>query len=142
MSLLNTIRGLFSKGTSSYNDFELAILYAVMKKIPEEKQLPIKKRISQINLVQRLDGGREVNGFQMKMGRSVFAEETKIINSEGEKILAKAKIFTKGTPRELSCKIWMVDGHLFSLEFDEPTEHIEGKDIKTISIEYVEPMLI
>jgi len=87
-----------------------------------------------VNLVQRLDGGREINCFVMRKGKPVLEDETRIDGSQGQKQLAYVVIQGKpGTAN--SGKVWLIDGDLFSLEFNYPTEHATSSEVEDIQVE-------
>ncbi|MEO8276239.1 MAG: hypothetical protein ABI639_08455 [Thermoanaerobaculia bacterium] len=94
----------------------------------------MQRRIDQINLVQRLGGGEQVNSYQMIKGKPALDRSTSLPTSCGESILAVFKVMRE---RNLlvSGKIWLVDGMLFSLEFDKPTEHLVDDASLTVLVE-------
>lgn len=138
-SMLTKILTFFSMGTSGFNDYELAILNAISDQLSEELQERLHRRINSVNLVQRLDGGREVNAYAMekrhpmKKRRPILDDATRLNSSAEESILATFQI-TGSVGTANSGKAWLVNGFFFSLEFDEPTEHARKENISEIII--------
>ncbi len=75
-----------------------------------------------VNLVQRLDGGREVNAYALENGKPVFYNSTRLTAEDKEQRLA-AFSFVGSNQIIYTGAAWLVNGQLFSLEFDNPTEH-------------------
>jgi len=86
-----------------------------------------------VNLVQRLDGAREVNCYEMQAGKPHFDESTRLIESTGEYALAKFA-FESSRDERFSGQIWLVNGFFFSLEFDKATEHVIDDHIMKLVI--------
>lgn len=125
---------LFRGGTSSFNTFERMVLDGIRVMLLPELQGRFEARIRAINLVQRLDGGREVNCFSLVKGRATLDLETRIDDSNGEKVFATFSVEGPLGTRN-SGKVWLVDGNLFSLEFEEPTEHARPETIRAVRCE-------
>lgn len=138
MSLWNQFRALVKGGTAGFNGFEHKVLNAVIEMLPPDAQEKIKARILSINLVQRLDGGREVNCFSLKGGRSVLEEATRIDSQIGERKLARFCVETTNEGLNAG-DVWLVDGNLFSIEFQNPTEHADAVLVKSIQVELSSP---
>jgi len=137
MGLLDSLQRFFKAGTNGFNDFERLVLSKVVEALPFALQGRLQRRIEAVNLVQRLDGGREVNCFVMQQGKPVLPVETRIDATAGEKSLAKFVVEgSAGTAN--SGQIWLVDGNLFSLEFDQPTEHADANAVAGVRVELVE----
>lgn len=132
-NVLSRILRYFQAGTPGFNDYEMAILDAIAKQLSEESRERLQRRIEGVNLVQRLDGGREVNSYVMKGRHPMMEDSTRLDSSAGEKLLAEFDVLGSiGTAN--SGKAWLVDGNLFSLEFDEPTEHARKKEISDVVV--------
>lgn len=134
MGLLDVARILFKAGTSRFSDFERLVLSHVATELPADLQERFQRRIEAVNLVQRINGGREVNCFVMSNGKPTLDLATRIDFEVGEKLLAKFAIDARpGT--ENTGKIWLVDGNLFSIEFDQATEHAEPSAVVGVRID-------
>jgi hypothetical protein len=136
MGLLSKFVNFIRFGTASFTDYERRVLRAVEERLSTETGERFRKRINAVNLVQRIDGGREVNCFVIFKGRAILAEETRINSSSGEQILAR---FTVRGPLGTSNtgNVWLVDGNLFSIEFNDPTEHADPGSIEKIDVEMI-----
>lgn len=134
MRLWNQFRALLKGGTPGFNDFEHKVLNAVIEKLPPDAQGKLKARISSINLVQRLDGGREVNCFSLKGGHPALDEATRIDSQIGERKLARFWVETTNEGLNVG-EVWLVDGNFFSIEFQNPTEHAAASLVKSVEVE-------
>lgn len=137
MGLLDSLQRLFKAGTGGFNDFERVVLNRVVAALPRALQGRLQQRIEAVNLVQRLDGGREVNCFVMQQGKPVLQVGTRIDATAGEKALAKFVVDgPSGTAN--TGQVWLVDGNLFSLEFDRPTEHADPSAVRNVRVDLAE----
>jgi hypothetical protein len=134
MSLISAIFGVFRKGTSTFSEFENHVLQAVMHELAPQAAARMASRIRSVNLVQRLDGGREVNCYCMRGGRATINESERLVDQDGEIELARVKIEgPAGTANKAT--LWLVGGQFFSIEFDEPTEHAQETAATGIQVE-------
>jgi hypothetical protein len=85
----NEICAFFRRGTPGFNTLELKILRGVEVQLSSLQAERLQRRIQQVNLVQRLDGGREVNSYQMRGGQPTFDESTRLTDSPGEHAFAR-----------------------------------------------------
>lgn len=140
MGLLSAIIGVFRRGSRGFSEYELRVLEAIARELRPDVAARLQYRIESINLVQRLDGGREVNAFSMSGGHATTNEPGRLDRLPGEHKLAYVEV--SGAPGTANtCVVWLVDGHLFSLEFDEPTEHADESAIEAIKAEVLIPAL-
>jgi hypothetical protein len=127
-------KNFFKAGSSSLSEFERAVLARVSQALPPEEEQKLRNRIESVNLVQRLDGGREVNCYVMHGGSPVFPEETRLDFSKGERLLAKLTI-TGPLGTANSGSVWLINGNFFALEFRSPTEHANANSITDIQVD-------
>lgn len=133
MGIGAVMTGLFGRGTPGFTDFESRVLSALSAILSAAEMDRLRERVKRINLVQRLDGGREVNAFALRGGKPVLDEDTRIDSSIGERAVAKVTIEgAAGTAN--TARVWLVEGNLFSIEFDEPTEHADTSAISSIRV--------
>jgi hypothetical protein len=133
MGIGAVVTRLFRRGTPGFTDFESKALSALSEVLSPSEMDRLRERVKRINLVQRLDGGREVNAFAMRGGKPVLDEDTRIDSSIGERALARIAIEgPAGTAN--TAQVWLVDGNLFSIEFDEPTEHADASAVLSIRV--------
>jgi tryptophanase len=133
VSFFNEIRALLRRGTPGFNTLELKILRAVEVQLPPPQAERLQRRIQQVNLVQRLDGGREVNSYQMRGGHPAFDESTRLTDSTGEHAFAKFA-FKSSRGEQFSGQMWLVNGFFFSLEFDNATEQVIDNQIRDLTV--------
>jgi hypothetical protein len=133
MGIGAVVARLFRRGTPGFSDFEAKVLLALSEVLSPTEVERLRERVRRINLVQRLDGGREVNAFAMRGGRPVLDEDTRLDSSIGEKVLARITIEGPAGTANMA-KVWLVEGNLFSIEFDEPTEHADTSAISSIRV--------
>lgn len=136
MKVFDTLRALWRKGTLGFNKLELKILHAVMVQLDSLGAEKLQRRIAQVNLVQRHDGGREVNCYQIENGKPVFDASTRLVDSDGEQVFAKFS-FTASGNMSFAGQMWLVNGIFFSLEFDNATEHAIDGELKSLNVTLV-----
>jgi hypothetical protein len=134
MRVFANLRALFSRGTLHFNSLELRVLRETMRRLDPGSAKRMQRRMDQVNLVQRLEGGEEVNSYQMVGGRPNLDRSTALRSGSGESLLASFSV-TCGRGERVAGRIWLVDGVLFSLEFDKPTEGLLDAESLTISVE-------
>lgn len=133
MGIRALVTRLFRRGTPGFTDFESKVLAALADALTPAEMERLRERVKRINLVQRLDGGREVNAFAMQGGKPVLSEDTRLDLSTGERPLAQITI--EGAPGTANmARVWLVDGNLFSIEFDDPTEHADVAAITSMHV--------
>lgn len=134
MSIFSWVGRALRRGSRSFSEYERLVLDAVAEHLPPGAAERFLRRVQAVNLVQRLDGGREVNCYAMQNGRAVLDSGTRVDSSTGERILARFRI--EGTKQTSNVgEVWMVDGNLFSIEFRDPTEHAESSQVTAIAVE-------
>jgi len=101
----------------------LELLREAERQLDKPRAEKLRRRIESINLVQRVDGGREVNAYVMRDGKPFFDESIRLVADNGEKKLA-AFSFRTSDQRLYEGAMWLVNGQLYSLEFNNVTEHI------------------
>lgn len=133
MGLLNFLSRLVKAGTSGFNEFELIVLNELAAALPADLQGRLRRRIEAVNLVQRLDGGREVNCYVLQNGKPVRQVETRLDATLGEKVLAEFVV--EGPPGTANTgEVWLVDGNVFSIEFNRATEHADPDAVARVLI--------
>lgn len=123
MKLFQSIVALLRKGAPGFSVLEMELLRDAERQLDTERADKLRRRVESINLVQRIDGGREVNAYSMKHGRPTFDQNLRLIEDDREKKLATFS-FRASDHRRYEGAIWLVNGQLFSIEFNNITEHI------------------
>ena len=122
MKILRSIVAFLRKGDSRFSTLEAALLDEVERQLDEGRADRLRRRVESINLVQRSDGGREVNAYALKNGKPTCDEASRLIPEDGERRLATFSFFG-GNQIGYEGAVWLVNGQLFSLEFNSATEH-------------------
>ena len=112
------------------------MLDGVVEQLDADRAGKLRERLVRINLVQRLDGGREANVYEMKDGEPVIDGSLRLADAKGEKVLAEFTLTTAGGA-ENAGKVWLVDGRFFSLEFRDPTEHMLDDQLDKLQVKLV-----
>lgn len=129
-ALLSLIRGFDTK----FTDFELAVLDKLSESLDQNRRNRLQTRLSKIARVYRLDGGREVNMYDKTNNDPANSNESRLVLQDGEFKLAKFKIESSSSMTKMSGSIFLVNGNLFSISFDKPTEHAEVWEIASIEM--------
>lgn len=131
MTFLARLQALLSNGTPGFTALESRILRETMALLDPIARGNLQRRIDQINLVQRLGGGEEVNSYQMRKGKVIVDTSTALRCESGESVLSTVTI-TSESGLHIRGKLVLVDGGFFSMEFDKPTEQLS--DLKPESL--------
>ena len=81
-------------------------------------------QVQEINKVQRLPEGVEVNFYRMKRGRPSFDEDLAFPNKTTELLAAKVQVELSGMGK-LNAKVWCVKGFVFSIEYGGSVSYFE-----------------
>lgn len=132
--MLKSLFALLRGYTTSFNDFEMAILHAAGLYLSEPLQARLAQRVGAIRRVHRLDGGREVIGYEKRNGKVVFPDETRVTGADGSVKLASFTVHAHSSMSRVKGTIWLNRGNLASLEFSLPTEHARAEDIERVDV--------
>lgn len=132
--MFQKIISLFKKGDKSLNNLELKIMHEIAKNLDLESSNALKRRLNNVNLVQRIGSGKEVNCYEIEKGKPIFRESDKIVNRPGEMILSSFTVRT-GDNLKVTGNTWLIDGVFFSLEYFENPALLEKIDSMQIDIE-------
>jgi hypothetical protein len=132
--LIRGVAGLFRRGTPSFLPLELDILAEVKTLLDPVAADKLRRQISHVNLVQRLDGGRETNAYRLKSGKPVLDEGLALTATTVEEMQLATFSFTSSSGEFYSGSVWVVRGQLFTLEFDKPTEHVLDQKPSRLSV--------
>lgn len=133
LKILRSLAAFARGGTTGFLPLEADILRAIEHALDEVMATKLRARIQSINLVQRLDGGRQVNAYAMAGGRPSLDDQMRLTAADGEAKLADF-FFTSTHGRKFEGSVWLVDGRLFSLEFDNPTEHVLDESPRDLNV--------
>jgi len=114
----------------------MRVLDGIAEQLDADRARKLRESVARINLVQRLDGGREVNTYEMRSGKPVMDEAPRLTDAKGDEVLAEFTLTTAGGA-ENAGKVWLVDGRFFSLEFRDPTEHMLDDQLDKLQVKLV-----
>lgn len=133
MRIFSSLRAFFRGGTPGFRPLERQVLDGVLEQLDADRATKLRERIARINLVQRLDGGREANVYEMKNGMPVIDSSLRLSDAAGETVLAVFSLSTRSGSQNTE-QVWLVDGRFVSLEFDRPTEHMLDERLNTLQV--------
>lgn len=136
MSVFLSLRAFFRGGTAGFLPLEMRVLDGIAEQLDADRARKLRESVARINLVQRLDGGREVNTYEMRSGKPVMDEAPRLTDAKGDEVLAEFTLTTAGGA-ENAGKVWLVDGRFFSLEFRDPTEHMLDDQLDKLQVKLV-----
>lgn len=123
MKFLRWMAACLRGGSAGFTVLETAILDETARRLDADRADRLRRRIAAVNLVQRPDGGREANAYVLRRGRPTLDPALRLSAEDGERRLATFS-FRGSDGRRLRGAAWLVDGQMFSLEFNGVTEHI------------------
>ena len=130
-AIFNALRGY----TASFDIYERRIIAAVADKLDPEQRTRLERRAAAINKVHRIDGGREVLGYQVERRRIVFPEATRLTAGNDVEILAQFVVRARTSMSSLSGKLIMYRGNFSMIQFDQNTEHAECEDVIAVHVD-------
>lgn len=123
MKFLQSITALLRKGSPGFSVLETALLVEIGRHLDADRAEKLRRRVKSVNLVQRLDGVREVNAYAIENGKPLFDEATRLVADDNARKLAIFS-FSSGNQIGYAGTAWLVNGQLFSLGFNKPTERV------------------
>ncbi len=136
MGAFQSLKAFFQRGTSGFKPLEKRILDGVIENLDTNRAGKFRERMARINLVQRLDGGREVNVYELRDGKPVIDSSLRLCDIRGERTLAEFRLTTVNGAKN-SGKVWLFDGRFVSLEFRDPTEHMLDDQLERLQVKLV-----
>lgn len=133
MGIFSSLGAFFRGGTPGFKPLERQVLDGVLEQLDADRARKLRERVARINLVQRLDGGREANVYEMKDGKPVIDSSLRLSDAGGETVLAEFNLSTPSGSQNTG-KVWLVDGRFVSLEFDRPTEHMLDERLDKLQV--------
>jgi hypothetical protein len=129
-AVLNAVRGY----RSSFDELENSIFDSVRLQLPAAVLGPFTRRIEDINVVQPILGGMEVNFYERRHGKILFPEHARILMTDDVVTLATIRLVSTDKMSNLRAKLFCGRGTLTSLEFNEPSEHAQVENIEAIEV--------
>jgi hypothetical protein len=131
--MISFLLDLFLPDRTRPNEFEKAVLEKIAAEVPAQIRAKLDSQIREINRVQRLDGGREIDFYRIEHGRVVSNTSSRLYDYEGERILANIEVFGNEESSNSGSAL-VVDGYFFSLNFKNPTEHTTLNAVTSINV--------
>lgn len=115
--------GIFKRGRALFRGLELGILDYVCATTEHAVGRIIQTQITHACMVQRLARGKEVNVYYSRRRAPPPNSVPRIRNTPIEFCLSTVFVAGPGLKNYNCCSIWVVNGLLFSLEFQLPPRH-------------------
>ena len=122
MNVFRSIIAALRGGTPGFAVLEASLLSEVERHLDADRADKLRRRVAGTNLVQRLDGGRQVNAYAIRNGKPTRDESMRLVVEDDERMLATFS-FIGANRIDYEGAIWLVKGQFFSIEFNNPTEH-------------------
>ncbi len=129
-AIFNMLRGY----RRSFNALERAILGEVQRAIPEHVRQAFAQRLIDINMVQPILGGQEINLYERRNGNVLFGNEGRVLSTDASILIATVELHSTD---EMSCRtasLFCGNGVLTSLEFNLPSEHADIEKVSAMSV--------
>ena len=110
---------------SRLSALELLILNSVWDQLSSAGAGLWDKQVGEINKVQRLPDGVEVNFYRMKGGKPSFDDALAFANQEEELLAATVKVSVPTFQETLTANVWCVRGFVFSIEYKGSAKYFE-----------------
>lgn len=121
--MIKLLSKLFGKGALS--PLDKLILDAVRARLDATSSVLWDKQVSEINKVQRLPDGVEVNFYRMRKGKVSFDPAIAFPNKSEELLIANVTLNLIGSQAPLIAEVWAVNGYLFSIEYRGGSRYFE-----------------
>ena len=106
---------LLGRGPRLY-PFEVAVIEKVVACLGGDAGFKLQRQVEEINKIQRLSEGKEVNLYKMSGGRPSFDDGLSFGGIDDEALLATVSLTGSATKKGLlKIELWLVYGRLFSL---------------------------
>lgn len=137
MSVLSLLRR-----RDPFTPLERALLDALAERLqPEARQL-LGSQIAQVNRVNRLTAGKEVNVYRLRHGKPTFDQAVAFPNQVEEAKLAVITFRAAGRPKAIRVDFWLVKGLLFEVQFDQSPKGIRPDEIEVKEVKVrLDPMV-
>ncbi|MFB3897681.1 MAG: hypothetical protein ACE14V_15420 [bacterium] len=137
-----SIRIIFNRFFPPINPLERKLLNTVADHLSPGAKSLFMKQIDHINFGQRLVKGKEVNLYCIKHGKPAFDDSLRFPISQVEVKLATVSFKALDIAKPFRAVFWVVQGHFFSIEFNQSPKKIRPEDITITEVEIlVDPMV-
>lgn len=122
---------------SNFLKVENIVIDEIRKKLKSENIRIYNDQLNEVNHIERVVG-RESDFFKIKCGK-VEKVNSVFLNKSGEILIARVFMQSKKN-QNIKCEVWMVDGFIFSIEYDKNVydfEKIVLKDPVDVKTEWL-----
>lgn len=128
------LRLLFNHVVPPLRKWERQLLDEVGRGLPASLAAAFTEQVREINYVQRLQEGKEINFYRMRGPQANVSSAPRIPTPSEEYLLARVRIEPPGKT-SLTCQLWVVCGIVFSITCNEPPRKIdESARIRVINL--------
>ena len=127
---------------SGLDDYEMAIVEAVARELDADSAGRLRRKARAINMVQRTLGGLSTNFYEKRGGKLVKPAETALRGMPRTARFAKFAVRSADPLSRLKGTIYLVEGRLFSMEFNQPTMFVDAGKIDDIKVTILGPPFI
>lgn len=106
---------------------EKKIIGSLVEKLPPQTAALIYSQVEKINLVKRNPEGPEICFYSIRGWKPFWNPMERIPTSEVETKLGRVEFRLNNSPDVNSAEMWLVNGHLFSMELSCSPEAIADK---------------
>jgi hypothetical protein len=132
------IHALFNWLRPSVRPLERKLIDALAERLGSDARALLMEQVEQINLVQRHAKDKEVNFYCMRQGKPAFDERFRFPERHETK-LATVTFKAANAPKQLRADFWIVNGHLFTIEFKQSPKQLRDIEIENLEL-FINPM--
>lgn len=119
--------------------FEICIIKSIQSHLGIDAGKRLGSQVEKINKVKRDSDGKEVLMYCKRFGRVSFDDNLRFPYVNDESLLATVVISHPENRQKLKAEAWVVNGHLFSLDFNKSPQRFFGNcDLKKVQPEIAE----
>ena len=120
---------------------ESRVISTVSGKLPSAAKQLFDAQMDEVNRIQRLSSGKEVNFYPMRRGKPVY-EERFLFPLRTETLLATVDLNVSGGQTPLRAEVGLVEGWVFSLIFNKTPGKPSEEEIHVANVEILrDPMI-
>ena len=124
------LRILLNKFISPLRQYESALIDALAEKLNSEASSLLLEQIKRVNYIQRHDDQKEVNLYCIKYGKPFFHKKFRFPLKQSEIKLASIIFEVTAISKTFHADVWLVNGYLFSIEFNRCPKKIKNNNIE------------
>ena len=134
------LRNFLGLAKPSLTPLEQRLIAIVTDKLPASAASLLTAQLRQVNLVQRHSEQKEVNLYAQHGRQNKFDHAT-LFPLKSEAKLATVKFRCLNLDKPITAEMWIVDGHLFSFEFNNSPKICAEADIEVLTVTvHIDPL--